>query len=110
MISDIVFGENMQLMPINRPSTIYINSDEALANINVTVIGMLIICNGKIILICFTTEICWNLGPSHKTIPVRMSRNIAQGHISAQFTAEQIGEHSIDVKINGMKVTGSPFR
>jgi len=39
---DIVFGENMQLMPINRYSTIYINSDEALANINVTVIGMLI--------------------------------------------------------------------
>lgn len=32
----------MQLMPINRPSTIYINSDESLANINVTVIGMLI--------------------------------------------------------------------
>lgn len=30
----------MQLMPINRPSTIYINSDEALVNINVTVIGM----------------------------------------------------------------------
>jgi len=40
--TDIVFGENMQLMPINRYSTIYINSDEALANINVTVIGMLI--------------------------------------------------------------------
>lgn len=32
----------MQLMPINRYSTIYINSDEALANINVTVNGMLI--------------------------------------------------------------------
>jgi len=31
----------MQLMPVNRYSTIYINSDEALANINVTVIGML---------------------------------------------------------------------
>lgn len=43
-------------------------------------------------------------------IPVRMSRNIAQGHILAQFTAEQIGEHSIDVKINGTRVTGSPFR
>lgn len=39
--TDIVFGENMQLMPVNRYSTIYINSDEALANINVTVIGML---------------------------------------------------------------------
>lgn len=44
LISDIVFGENMQLMPINRPSTVYINSDESLANINVTVIGMLIEC------------------------------------------------------------------
>lgn len=32
----------MQLMPINRYSTIYINSDEVLANINVTVIGRLI--------------------------------------------------------------------
>lgn len=50
------------------------------------------------------------VGPSHKMIPVRMSRNIAHGHISAQFTAEQIGEHSIDVKINGTKVAGSPFR
>lgn len=40
--TDIVFGEHLQLMPINRLSTIYINSDEALANINVTVIGMLI--------------------------------------------------------------------
>lgn len=38
--TDIVFGENMQLMPINRPSTIYINSDEALVNINVAVMGM----------------------------------------------------------------------
>lgn len=38
---DIVFGENMQLMPINRPSTIYINSDEALVNVNVAVMGML---------------------------------------------------------------------
>lgn len=50
------------------------------------------------------------IGPSNKMIPVRMSRNIAQGHILAQFTAEKIGEHSIDVKINGTKVTGSPFR
>lgn len=50
------------------------------------------------------------IGPSNKTIPVRMSRNIAQGHVLAQFTAEKIGEHSIDVKINGTKVTGSPFR
>jgi len=50
------------------------------------------------------------IGPSSKMIPVRMSRNIAQGHILAQFTAEKIGEHSIDVKINGTKVTGSPFR
>lgn len=36
---DIVSGENMQLMSINSPSSIYINSDEALANINVTVTG-----------------------------------------------------------------------
>lgn len=43
-------------------------------------------------------------------IPVRMSRNIAQGHVLVQFTAEQIGEYSIDVKINGNKVIGSPFR
>lgn len=43
-------------------------------------------------------------------IPVRLSRNISQGLILAQFTAEKIGEHSIDVKINGTKVTGSPFR
>lgn len=43
-------------------------------------------------------------------IPVRMSRNISQGHILAQFTAENIGEHTIDVKINGVKVAGSPFR
>lgn len=50
------------------------------------------------------------IGPSNKMVPVRMSRNIAQGHILAQFTAEQIGEYSIDVKINGTKVTGSPFR
>jgi len=39
-----------------------------------------------------------------------MSRNISQGHILVQFTAEKIGEHSIDVKINGTKVVGSPFR
>lgn len=40
--NDIVFGDNIQLMPINRTSTIYINSDEALININVTVTGMYI--------------------------------------------------------------------
>lgn len=50
------------------------------------------------------------IGPSNKMIPVRLSRNISQGLILAQFTAEKIGEHSIDVKINGTKVTGSPFR
>lgn len=43
MNPDIVFGENMQLMPINRPSTIYINSDEALVNVNVAVMGMLVL-------------------------------------------------------------------
>lgn len=43
MNPDIVFGENLQLMPINRPSTIYINSDEALVNVNVSVMGMLVI-------------------------------------------------------------------
>lgn len=50
------------------------------------------------------------IGPSNKVIPVKMSRNISQGHILAQFTAEKIGEHTIDVKINGIKVAGSPFR
>lgn len=37
----------MQLMPINRQSSIYINSDEALANINVIVTGTHIDDNSK---------------------------------------------------------------
>lgn len=61
-------------------------------------------------IVIFVHDICKTIGPSNKMIPVRMSRNITQGHVLAQFTAEQIGEHSIDVKINGTKVAGSPFR
>jgi filamin len=46
--------------------------------------------------------------PSHRNLPVKLYRN--RDHISANFTANEIGEHMIDVKVKDQKVIGAPFR
>ncbi|XP_065214935.1 filamin-A isoform X4 [Planococcus citri] len=82
-----VTGDALHLLPIHKPSTIYIHTDATLPNVLVTVTS-----------------------PSSSTLPVRLSRNVIDNVVSASFTPVEIGEHAIDVKINNERIAASPFR
>ncbi|XP_014240191.1 filamin-A isoform X2 [Cimex lectularius] len=81
-----VFGKALQLLPLNRTSTLVLDTDVPLNQITVTVTP-----------------------PSKSPVPVKMSRSNGQ-HINIYFTAVEIGEHLIDIKIKDQRVSGSPFR
>ncbi|XP_066909366.1 filamin-B-like [Halyomorpha halys] len=81
-----VFGKALQLIPLNRTSTLVLDTDAPLNQINVTVTP-----------------------PSKSPIPVKMSRSNGQ-HVNIYFTATEIGEHLIDVKIKDHRINGAPFR
>ncbi|KAI5715644.1 hypothetical protein M8J77_019933 [Diaphorina citri] len=81
----LIAGDALQLMPVHRNSTLSLNSEAPLSQINVTVTS-----------------------PSKINVPVRLSRSLDGTKI--HFTPTEIGEHYIDVKIYDTRITGSPFR
>lgn len=48
-----------------------------------------------------------SVGPTGKTVPVQRSK--LRGLIYT-ITAEEVGEHIIQVLVNGQHINGSPFR
>uniref|UniRef100_A0A8D8PWX3 Filamin-C n=1 Tax=Cacopsylla melanoneura TaxID=428564 RepID=A0A8D8PWX3_9HEMI len=81
----LIAGDALQLMPVHRNSTLSLNSEAPLSQINVTVTS-----------------------PSKTNVPVRLSRSLDGTKI--HFSPNEIGEHYIDVKIYDTRITGSPFR
>ncbi|RZF33012.1 hypothetical protein LSTR_LSTR012785 [Laodelphax striatellus] len=80
-----VTGDALHLIPIRRSASFYINSDAPLSQVTVTVTS-----------------------PSKISLPVKLTKTGKQ--ILVYFTASEIGEHVIDIKINDMRVHGAPFR
>ncbi|XP_023727803.1 filamin-C isoform X3 [Cryptotermes secundus] len=82
-----VTGDALKLVPVNRQVSIDIELPNSadLSEVTVTVTA-----------------------PSHRNLPVKLYRN--RDHISANFTATEIGEHIIDIKVRDQKVIGAPFR
>ncbi|XP_046393064.1 filamin-A isoform X2 [Ischnura elegans] len=86
----VVTGDGMRLAPLHRNSslTITLPSGVDSSQVSVTVTG-----------------------PSRRTVPVRIIHSsISNREITAQYTATEIGEHLVDVRIGDTKVPGSPFR
>ncbi|KAK3922888.1 Filamin-B [Frankliniella fusca] len=50
------------------------------------------------------------LSPSRRSVPVRLSRGARRELVEATFTASEVGEHVVDVRVRGDQVRGAPFR
>ncbi|XP_071442492.1 filamin-C isoform X2 [Hetaerina americana] len=86
----VVTGDGLRLAPLHHPSslTISLPSGVDASQVSVTVTG-----------------------PSRRSIPVRMGHSsIGSREITAHYTATEIGEHLVDVRIGDTKLPGSPFR
>ncbi|XP_029670419.1 filamin-A-like isoform X2 [Formica exsecta] len=84
MSSAIATGSALETLPVHRPTTFNVNSDVDPNKVSVTVTG-----------------------PSGKTVPVQRSK--LRG-LTYTITAEEVGEHIIQVLVNGQHINGSPFR
>ncbi|XP_072156699.1 filamin-B isoform X2 [Bemisia tabaci] len=49
------------------------------------------------------------LSPSRVALPVSISPAESAGRFNVSFTCNQVGDHSVEVKLNGSVVEGSPF-
>ncbi|KMQ96133.1 filamin-a-like isoform x1 protein, partial [Lasius niger] len=82
--STVAIGSALETLPVNRPTTFSVNSGVDPNKVSVTVTG-----------------------PSGKTVPVQRSK--LRG-LTYTITAEEVGEHIIQVLVNGQHIKGSPFR
>nr|XP_034189515.1 filamin-A isoform X2 [Osmia lignaria] len=82
--SELVTGNALEMLPLHRPTTFTIDSNVDQNKVTVTVSG-----------------------PNGKTIPVQKST--LRG-LTYTITAEEVGEHIIQILINGQHIQGSPFR
>ncbi|XP_050456276.1 filamin-A isoform X1 [Cataglyphis hispanica] len=82
--SIVATGSALEMLPIHRPTTFNINSDVDPNKVSVTVTG-----------------------PSGKTVLVQRSK--LRG-LTYTITAEEVGEHIIQILVNGQHINGSPFR
>lgn len=48
--------------------------------------------------------------PSRKEIPVRVTRSLISNDLTALFTAVEVGEHLVDIRVKNQRIAGSPFR
>ncbi|XP_068086528.1 filamin-A isoform X1 [Anabrus simplex] len=83
-----VSGDALKLVPVNRQASIDLqlpdgSLDPSDVTVNIT-------------------------GPSRRSVPVHVFRK--SDHLVAQFTASEIGEHVVDIRVRDQRVTGSPFR
>nr|XP_003706926.2 PREDICTED: filamin-A isoform X1 [Megachile rotundata]XP_012149359.1 PREDICTED: filamin-A isoform X1 [Megachile rotundata] len=82
--SELVTGNALEMLPIHRPTTFTLDSSVDPNKIAVSVTG-----------------------PNGKTIPVQKST--LRG-LTYTIIAEEVGEHIIQILINGQHIQGSPFR
>ncbi|KAJ4429010.1 hypothetical protein ANN_26006, partial [Periplaneta americana] len=83
-----VTGDGLKLVPVNRQSTINIDLHDNVADLNDVAVIV--------------------TAPSRRNLPVKLFRNRDQ--ILANFTATEIGEHIIDIRVRDQRVVGAPFR
>ncbi|KDR11639.1 Filamin-A [Zootermopsis nevadensis] len=82
-----VTGDALKLVPVNRQASINIDLPNT-ADLNELTVSV--------------------TAPSHRSLPVKLFQN--RDHVSANFTATEIGEHIIDIRVRDQKVIGTPFR
>ncbi|XP_063231927.1 LOW QUALITY PROTEIN: filamin-C [Bacillus rossius redtenbacheri] len=87
VVSAVVSGEALELVPINRPASISVELEDKsdLAELSATVTA-----------------------PSRRSAPATVFRSRDKATLS--FSVTEIGEHTIDVRVRDQRVAGSPFR
>ncbi|XP_076753150.1 filamin-type immunoglobulin domains fbug isoform X1 [Xylocopa sonorina] len=81
----VIITEGLEKVSVNRLTTFTIEADTSLGSPVVEV-----------------------LSPTRESLPVHVKQN-GHGCYAAGFTPKDVGDHSVEVKINGSHVEGSPF-
>lgn len=109
---EFVTGSALETLPIHRPTTFTIDQSIDTNKVTVNVCGkfsyyinLCYIINS--ILYIFIYDLYANLGPNGKIIPVQKST--LRG-LTYSITAQEVGEHIIQILVNGQHIQGSPFR
>lgn len=111
--SVVATGNALETLPVHRPTTFSIASAVDPNKVSVTVTGkcrcdddsLPIATRRRACCECLITFIC--AGPNGKTVPVQRSK--LRG-LTYTITAEEVGEHVIQVLVSGQHIKGSPFR
>ncbi|XP_011691185.1 PREDICTED: filamin-A [Wasmannia auropunctata] len=80
----VATGSALETLPVHRPTTFSVNTAVDPNKVSVTVTG-----------------------PNGKTVPIQKSK--LRG-LTYTITAEEVGEHVIQILVNGQHIKGSPFR
>ncbi|KAJ8873544.1 hypothetical protein PR048_024362 [Dryococelus australis] len=81
----VLAGEGLEKVAVNRPAAFSVEADPALGRPDVQV-----------------------LSPSRQPLPVDVAAHAA-GRYAVSFTPSDVGDHSVEVKLSGANVDGSPF-
>ncbi|XP_015587386.1 filamin-A isoform X2 [Cephus cinctus] len=81
----VLITDGLEKVSVNRVATFTIEADASLGNPTVEV-----------------------LSPTRESLPVQIKQS-GHGSYSAGFTPKDVGDHSVEVKLNGSHVEGSPF-
>ncbi|XP_012247065.1 filamin-A isoform X1 [Bombus vosnesenskii] len=81
----VIITEGLEKVSVNRLTTFTIEADSSLGTPTVEV-----------------------LSPTRESLPIHVKQS-GHGCYTAGFTPKDVGDHSVEVKINGLHVEGSPF-
>ncbi|XP_060819172.1 filamin-C isoform X2 [Bombus pascuorum] len=81
----VIITEGLEKVSVNRLTTFTIEADSSLGTPTVEV-----------------------LSPTRESLPIHVKQS-SHGCYTAGFTPKDVGDHSVEVKINGLHVEGSPF-